>query len=151
MRFVMVDRIVDLVPGKLIRTIKNVSSSEDYFNDHFPGLPIMPGALILECIIQSAILMLSAGEGFAYQPVVTRIPRAAFKHFVRPGDQLMVRCEAHDRGVVLSSAVVEGLPVAEVRVEIARGPDLAADNPIRRMYDALKIDPNELVRRIGES
>lgn len=151
MRFVLVDRIVDLVPGKLIQTIKNVSASEDYFADHFPGIAIMPGALILECIIQSAMLMLGAAEDFAWRPTVTCIRRAAFKHFVRPGDQLMVRCEADDCRVVRASAMVDGRSVASALIEFERGPALPADSPVRKMYEVLRIDPNDLAGRVGDS
>ncbi len=145
MRFVLVDRVVDLAPGDSIQTLKNVSASEDYFADHFPGAPIMPGALILECFIQSAMLMLGAVDDFGHQPIVRRIRRAAFKQFVRPGDQLIVRCDTDDRQVVRAAAMVEGRAVATAVIEFERGPALPADNPVRAFYDGLRVDPDVLV------
>lgn len=145
MRFVFVDRIVDLAPGKSIHTVKNVSASEDYFADHFPGMPIMPGALILECFIQSAMLMLGAVDGFASRPTVRRIGRAAFKHVVRPGDQLAVRCESDAQWAVQARATVGDCMVATAVMEFERQPALSADNPLRSLYDVLRRDPNEVV------
>jgi len=144
MRFVLVDRVVDLAPGKSIRTLKNVSASEDYFADHFPGAPIMPGALILECFIQAAMLMLGAGDDFGHRPIVRRVRRAAFKQFVRPGDQLIVRCDADDRQVVRAAAMVGGRAVATAVIEFECVPALPGDNPMRALYEELRADPDVL-------
>lgn len=144
MRFIFVDRIADLAPGRSIRTIKSVSASEDYFVDHFPGVPIMPGALILECFIQSAMLMFGAADDFGSRPMVSRVRRASFKRFVRPGDQLMVRCDADDRWVVQASATVEGQELATAVIEFGRGSALPAENGLHSLYDVLRRDPNEL-------
>lgn len=144
MRFIFVDRIVALAPGKSIQTIKSVSASEDYFVDHFPEMPIMPGALILECFIQSAMLMFGAADDFESRPTVSRVRRASFKRFVRPGDQLIVRCEADDRWVVQASASVDGPALATAVIEFNRGPALPAANPLRSLYHALRRDPNDL-------
>lgn len=145
MRFVFIDRIVNLDPGKAISTIKNVSASEDYFADHFPGMPIMPGALILECFFQSAILMLGAADDFAIRPLVARVRRAAFRQFVRPGDQLTVRCEVDGRGQVQARGMVHGRTVATAVIDFARGPALPRENSLRAFYEGLCADPSSLV------
>ena len=139
-RFVFVDRIVELAPGRSIRAVKNVSASEDFFADHFPGAPIMPGALILETFIQAGLLMLGAADGFGSQPVVRRVRRAAFKRLVRPGDQLTIRCESDEGQTVRASAHVDGRQVATAVIEFEPGPALPADNPLRRLHDVLRLD-----------
>lgn len=149
MRFVFVDRILDLAPGMSIHTVKNVSASEDYFADHFPGMPIMPGVLILECFIQSALLMLGAVDEFASRPVVRRIRRAAFRHVVRPGDRLTVRCESDGRGVVHARAAVGDRIVATAVMQFEREPARSADNALRSLYQVLRLDPDELAARMS--
>lgn len=150
MRFVFVDRILDLVAGKSIETIKNVSASEDYFADHFPGMPIMPGALVLECFIQSAMLMFGAVDRFGTQPMVKRIRSASFRHFVRPGDRMTVRCEADEEWVVRARATVDDRSVATAVIEFERGAPLQAENPLRALYDTVRADPHDLLTRVGE-
>lgn len=149
MRFLFVDRIVDLDPGRSIQAVKNVSASEDYFVDHFPGAPIMPGALILESFIQASLLMLGAGNDFAAQPLLTRVRRAAFKRLVCPGDRMTVRCETDDRQVVRAAATVDGQPVATAILEFQRGPALPPDHPLRALYDTLRLDLSALVGEGG--
>src|SRR3972149_3980793 len=98
MRFVFVDRVLDLEPGRAIETIKSVSASEDVFADHFPGFPILPGALVVEAFAQGARLLIAESHGFMRGGRLVRLTRAAFRRFVRPGDQLRVRCERRGEG-----------------------------------------------------
>jgi len=150
-RFIFVDRIVDLVAGRSIQTLKNVSASEDYFADHFPGMPVMPGALILECFVQSAMLMLGAADDFRSQPTVTHIRSATFRRFVRPGDQLEVRCEADDRWAVHARANVGEQTVATAVIEFERGRSLSADNPLRSLHEVCRMDPNDLAAQVRDA
>ena len=48
MRFVLIDRIQEIVPGQSLTAVKNLSLAEEYLADHFPGFPVMPGVLMLE-------------------------------------------------------------------------------------------------------
>jgi 3-hydroxymyristoyl/3-hydroxydecanoyl-(acyl carrier protein) dehydratase len=57
-RFVFVDRIVAVAPGRSVETLRNVSATEDVFADHFPGCPILPGALVVEAFGQAAELLI---------------------------------------------------------------------------------------------
>jgi 3-hydroxyacyl-[acyl-carrier-protein] dehydratase len=129
MRFVLVDRIVGLEPGRSIEVRKNVSASEDLFEDHFPGCPVFPGAMVVEVFEQAAQLLIGATYDFQRTGSLARVSRVAFRHFVVPGDQVMARCEKrsgdNERWTIAASATVDGVPVAtgtlEFALEDARG------------------------------
>jgi 3-hydroxyacyl-[acyl-carrier-protein] dehydratase len=92
----LVDRILEMEPGKRIVGLKNVSISEPYFQGHFPGFPLMPGVYILEALAQvGGILMIkSLGlEVGKYAIVFAGIDDARFKKPVYPGDQLILELE----------------------------------------------------------
>lgn len=92
--FLMVDRVIAIVPKKSIVVIKNVSINEPYFLGHFPGNPIMPGVLILEAMAQaSGILALQAypkKERIKSLFLFAGIDKVRFKRSVIPGDQLRI-------------------------------------------------------------
>lgn len=92
--FLFVDRIVEL-SGTKIRTTKEIRPDEPVFEGHYPGQPIMPGALICESIFQTGAVLLSkmmggVGKGI---PVLTRINNAKFKSIVKPGSTLDIEAE----------------------------------------------------------
>jgi 3-hydroxyacyl-[acyl-carrier-protein] dehydratase len=92
----LVDRILEMEPGKRIVGLKNVSINEPYFQGHFPGFPLMPGVYILEALAQvGGILMIkSLGlEVGKYAVVFAGIDDARFKKPVYPGDQLILELE----------------------------------------------------------
>ena len=66
MRFILIDRIVSLEPGKQIKAVKAVSLAEEYLADHFPAFPVLPGVLLLEGLIESASWMVREAENFAH-------------------------------------------------------------------------------------
>ena len=70
MKFTLVDRITELVPGRRICTIKSLTLSEEYLCDHFRTFPVMPGVLLLECMIQSAGWLVRATEDFSHSLVL---------------------------------------------------------------------------------
>ena len=121
MRFIFVDRILAVDSGRSIETLKNVSATEDVFDDHFPGCPILPGALIIETFEQSAQLLIGATYDFEKVGRLARLSGASFRRFVQPGDQLRVRCERRATGdsrwVLAASAKVEGHRVASATLE----------------------------------
>ncbi len=97
MRFFFIDRITQWEPGRFGEGTKNVALSEDFFDDHFPRHPIMPGVLILEGMAQLAGLLLEeslrARDGQSRKALLTVIERTRFRHMVRPGDTLRYRTE----------------------------------------------------------
>ncbi|MBI4373221.1 MAG: UDP-3-O-[3-hydroxymyristoyl] N-acetylglucosamine deacetylase [Candidatus Omnitrophica bacterium] len=92
--FLLVDRIIDLVPGERAVGIKNVSMNEYYFQGHFPGHPVMPGVLILEALAQvGGVLMLSRPENRGKLAYFMTIEDVKFRQPVHPGDQLRLEAE----------------------------------------------------------
>ena len=95
--FLLVDRVLEMEPGKRVRAIKNVSVNEPCFQGHFPGLPIFPGVLILETLAQaSGLLVFKAPELRPKQDslyMLVGVDRARFKRPVEPGDQLLLEVQ----------------------------------------------------------
>src|SRR2546429_6977781 len=102
--FLLVARVLECVPGKTIKAIKNVTLNEPFFQGHFPGYPVMPGVLVIEGMAQvSAILAyVTRGERHNAKSLLffAGIDNARFKRPVFPGDQLVL--EAVELNVVRS-------------------------------------------------
>jgi 3-hydroxyacyl-[acyl-carrier-protein] dehydratase len=91
--FLLVDRIIEVDRAKRLVALKNVSINEPFFNGHFPGIPIMPGVLIIESMAQAgAILGLLEQEGDLSKTLVyfMGIDEARFRKPVVPGDQMRI-------------------------------------------------------------
>ena len=93
--FLLIDRVLDLKRKERIVAIKNVTINEPFFVGHFPGLPIMPGVLIVEAIAQAggALLLTEVEDRNDKVMVFTGIDRAKFRRPVSPGDQLRIEVE----------------------------------------------------------
>lgn len=92
--FLLVDKIIEMEPGKKAVGIKNVSANEPFFQGHFPGNPIMPGVLIVEALAQvGAAALLSMEENQGKLGVFTGIDKLRFRRQVVPGDQLRLEIE----------------------------------------------------------
>jgi 3-hydroxyacyl-[acyl-carrier-protein] dehydratase len=97
MRFFLLDRITRWDVGAAAEAIKNVALSEDFFDDHFPRRPVMPGVLIVEGMAQLSGLLLEASLEKKYgknaKAVLTVLERTKFRALVKPGDSLLYRAE----------------------------------------------------------
>ena len=118
--FLLVDRILEVEPGKRIVGIKNVTYNEPYFPGHFPGRPIMPGVLIVEAMAQTAgvLAFKSLPEGDQKKPVYfLGLDNVRFRKPVSPGDQLRLEVviTRHRQNIwgFQGKALVEGKLVAE--------------------------------------
>jgi len=116
----LVDRIVEIEPGKRIVGIKNVTYNEPFFPGHFPGRPIMPGVLIVEAMAQTAgvLAFKSTPEEDQRKPVYfLGIDNVRFRKPVIPGDQLRLELEVtkHRQSIwgFKGKAFVDGKLVAE--------------------------------------
>ncbi|MFZ5826682.1 MAG: 3-hydroxyacyl-ACP dehydratase FabZ [Bacillota bacterium] len=90
----MIDRVVEMEPGKRVVAIKNVSANEPVFQGHYPGHPIFPGVLIIEAMAQSgAVALLSLPEWAGKMPIFAGMDEVKFKKPVVPGDQLRLEVE----------------------------------------------------------
>lgn len=127
MRYVLLDRITLLKPGELARGLKCVSLAEDYFVDHFPGIPVMPGALVLESLAQLGGTLCEATMRERGHPrvnaLLTMIDKAKFRTPVRPGDRLELEttlaAASENAGEVKALARVDGKVVAEASITFA--------------------------------
>ncbi len=127
MRYILLDRISILEPPALACGIKCVSLADDMFVDHFPGHPIMPGALILEAMAQLGGVLVEASMRergrHDLHALLVMSDKAKFRHAVRPGDRMEL--EAHgisvseDGGKVRGLARVDGRLVAEAELTFA--------------------------------
>ena len=128
----LVDSVVDHEPGRSITAIKNVTFNEEFFQGHFPGMPLMPGVLMIEAFTQvAAILVLQDPDRATQRTFLRGIDRAKFRRQVVPGDRLRLEVKLRGSDGELTEvdcrADVGGQPVAaatlllgvkEVNVEI---------------------------------
>lgn len=97
MRFVLVDRIVELAPPVRIVAQKGLSLAEEYLADHFPRFPVMPGVLMLEGLVQTAAWLVRAAQDFDRPVIVLREARnVTYKSFVAPGQVLTLEAECRE-------------------------------------------------------
>jgi 3-hydroxyacyl-[acyl-carrier-protein] dehydratase len=91
----LVDRVLECVPGERIVALKNVTANEEYFVGHFPGRPVMPGVIALEALAQTAGILTFVTAGIYPDETVrfyfAGIDKARFRRPIVPGDQLILR------------------------------------------------------------
>ncbi len=127
MRFFLIYKIRDWQVGKSAEAIKNVALSEDFFDDHYPRHPVMPGVLIIEGIAQLSGLLLetTAKEKYGRNPkaILAVLERTKFRGLVRPGDTLVYRTElisiTKDGGKVKAEALCDGRTVVTTGMTFA--------------------------------
>jgi 3-hydroxyacyl-[acyl-carrier-protein] dehydratase len=89
--FLLLDKIIEVVPGEKAVGLKNVTYNEPYFQGHFPGEPVMPGVLIVEALAQvGAVAILSKDEFKGKLALFRGIDNLRFREIVRPGDTLIL-------------------------------------------------------------
>lgn len=114
--FLLIDKVIEIEPGKRAVAIKNVSVNEMYFMGHFPSEHVMPGVLIVEALAQTgAVLILSLEENVGKTAYFAGIEKCKFKRKVVPGDQLELEINI----IRQKGSIGVGEAVAKVDGEIA--------------------------------
>jgi beta-hydroxyacyl-ACP dehydratase FabZ len=121
--FLLVDRIVELIPGQKVIGLKNVTMNEPFFQGHFPGKPIMPGVLILEALAQAGGVLAFAsmpGKEKGSLMYFMGMDQVKFRKPVIPGDQLILELEVlKQRSKIMklsATAKVDGQVAAEAQL-----------------------------------
>ena len=125
--FLLVDRVIECVPGERIEAIKNVTFNEPFFPGHFPHRPVMPGVMILEALAQAAGILAFKTAGVVPDDqsrfYFVGIDQARFRKPVEPGDQLVLKAQLERaiRGIWKFSTVaeVDGQVVASATMMVA--------------------------------
>ena len=118
--FLLVDRVIELTPGKSIVAIKNVTLNEPFFQGHFPGHPVMPGVLIVEALAQASGLLIGLSGARTRDDssiyYLAKVDNARFLRPVVPGDQLRLEVQLkrtiRSMGIFIARAVVDGKDAA---------------------------------------
>lgn len=125
--FLLVDRIIEIEPGKRAVGMKNVSIGEPYFQGHFPDYPVMPGVLMVEALAQvGAVAMLQLEEYKGRIAFFAGIDKVRFKRQVKPGDVLRLEVELgqirRNIGTGTGIATVDGKVACQGEFMFAIGP-----------------------------
>ncbi len=140
MRFLLIDRIVEVDPGRSLVAVKNLSLAEEYLADHFPGFPVMPGVLMLEAMTQAGAWLIRDMEDFAHSIVILKTAKTIkYGSFVEPGRQLRIRVDLVDHGpsetTFKGQGVIDGQEMVKGRI-ILRRYNLRDKNPSLHPTDA---------------
>src|ERR1041384_5223557 len=127
MRFHLIDRILELEPGKRIRMVKNLTLAEEYLADHFPTFPVMPGVLMLQTLVEGSAWLLRASEDFQHSVIVLRDARnVKYGNFMQPGNSMIITVEVADYNPGAPNAVFKG------KAEMAGSSTVAAKFTVTR-------------------
>ncbi len=123
MRFVLVDRLLELRKAEFVRAEKTFSKEDDFFADHFPGFRVVPGTLLLEVMAQSCSWLASWSLDFESKSVLLLANHVQFRRFVLPGHRIVVEAKPHaalsSRVAFMAEARVNGHLVARADLSFA--------------------------------
>jgi len=144
MRFILIDKVVSLEVGRQIKSVKNVSLSEEYLADHFPTFPVLPGVLLLEGLIESASWLVRQTENFAHSMILLEQARnVKYKSFLAPGCQIEYTVDAKTIEENVSSfagfGISQGERIIEARFALKHF-NLAFENSSMAAVDAQIIE-----------
>jgi 3-hydroxyacyl-[acyl-carrier-protein] dehydratase len=157
MRFNLVDRIVEVQPGRSLRAVKNLTLGEEYLADHFPTFPVMPGVLMLEALVEAGAWLLRLSDDFRHSVIVLREARnVKYGTFMEPGRQMTVTVELIEQdgasATFKGKGEADGQTTVSARLTLARynlrdrdASLAAADERIvrhlRGLYELLRANP----------
>jgi 3-hydroxyacyl-[acyl-carrier-protein] dehydratase len=139
MRFNLVDRIVEVEPGRSLRAVKNLTLGEEYLADHFPTFPVMPGVLMLETLVEAGAWLLRLTDDFRHSMIVLREARnVKYGTFMEPGRQMDITVELAGRDEATATfkgkGEVDGQATVSARLTLATY-NLADRDPALRAAD----------------
>lgn len=148
MRFNLIDRIVEVRPGRELRAVKNLTLGEEYLADHFPTFPVMPGVLMLETLVEAGAWLLRLSDDFASSIIVLREAKGVkYGTFMEPGKQMSLTVELTERSDGL--ATFKGKGETEGQTTVSARLTLAHYN-LRDRDAALRETDERLVRHFRE-
>jgi 3-hydroxyacyl-[acyl-carrier-protein] dehydratase len=144
MRFCLVDRILEVQPGKIIRAVKNLTLGEEYLADHFPTFPVMPGVLMLQTLIEAGAWLLRVTEEFQHSIIVLREARhVKYGTFMEPSRRMLISAELveqdHETATFKGKGEVNGNATVSARFMVSRY-NLRDRNPALRKMDERLIE-----------
>lgn len=158
MRFCLVDQILEVQHGKMIRAVKNLTLGEEYLADHFPTFPVMPGVLMLQTLIEAGAWLLRVTDSFQHSVIVLREAKhVKYGTFMEPGRRMLVSAELIEHGEDLATfkgkGEVNGNTAVSARVTVSRfnlrdrDPALRKTDErliehLRNLYTVLKGEPD---------
>ena len=124
MRFNLVDRILEVQPGKAILATKNLTLGEEYLADHFPTFPVMPGVLMLHTLVEAAAWLWRVTNDFRHSVIVLREAKnVKYGSFMEPGRQMLITVEqtglADGVATFKGKGEVEGASTVSARITLA--------------------------------
>lgn len=123
MRYVLIDRITELVAGQRARAVKNVTMSDALMMRYRPDLTALPATMVLEAMAQTAGALAVVSNDFQQQPVLAKVQAARFHGQARAGDQIVIEAELEElrpEGCrVQATAEINGLLLAEATIYLA--------------------------------
>ena len=143
MRFVLIDRILEVKPGESLVAIKNLSLAEEYLADHFPGFPVMPGVLMLEALTQAGAWLIRDHEDFAHSIILLKQAKTIkYGSFVEPGRQLKLTVSIVSHGP--SETVLKGVGSID-EVEMVKGRITLTRHNLRDKNPSLHTTDSQIV------
>lgn len=133
MKFILLDKVTELLPGQSIKAVKALTLAEEYLGDHFPTFPVLPGVLMIEALVQTAAMLVRVTNNFDKSMIVLQETRnVKYKSFVKPGNLMQISVEAKEISKASSSFVgaaqVDGRSMVEARFKL-RHFNLAEETP----------------------
>src|SRR3954463_7067577 len=125
MRYQLVDRLIDVDPGRQIRMVKALTLGEEYLADHFPTFPVMPGVLMLETLVEAGAWLLRLTDDFRHSVIGLREGKnVKYGAFMEPGRQMAVTVELVEQDEASATfkgkGETEGQQTVSARLTLAR-------------------------------